>query len=148
MARVLILAIGNPMRGDDGVGWHAARALAGEHPGEDVQVLFCEQLTPDLAEPVSASERVVFIDASAVAAAGCIASEPLSPSTEDPGSFSHEISPGCLLGWSKALYGTAPEAVLVTVGGESFETGEGLSASVAKSLPALLACVRKLIAGT
>ena len=112
MAGVLVLAIGNPMRGDDGVGWQAAQALARENPGEDVRILFCEQLTPDLAEPVSMSARVIFIDANVTSPAGCVVSRRLDPSIEDPGSFSHEISPTCLLAWSKALYGASPEAVL------------------------------------
>ncbi len=145
MARVLVLAFGNPLRGDDGVGWHAAQALAPEFDGEDVRVQYCEQLTPDLAEPVSRSRRVIFIDASAAEEPGRVACLPLVSSAEAPGSFSHEISPSALLAIADALYGTKPKACLVSLGAESFEFGQGLSASVAKSLPALLACVREQI---
>jgi len=147
MRRVLVLAIGNTMRGDDGIGWHAAKALTEESTCDDLRVLFCEQLTPDLAEAVSVSERVIFIDSSVNSPAGCVAARRVDPSMKDTESFSHEIGPESLLFWSRALYGTSPEAVLITVGGESFEAGEGLSPSVAKSLPALLACVRERIAG-
>ncbi len=146
MPRVLILAYGNPMRGDDGLGWHAAQALAGDADGDEVQVMFSEQLTPDLAEPVSLSRRIIFVDASATSEPGCVASAPVQPSTEPPGSFSHEITPASLLAWAQTLYGASPQAVMISVGGESFELGAGLSAPVAKSLPSLLACVREHIA--
>ena len=146
MTRVLVLAYGNPLRGDDGIGWHAAQALIPEFDGEDVRVLFCEQLTPDLAEPVARSRRVIFIDASAADEPGRVSCLRLSPSAEPPSSFSHEITPGTLLAFAGALYEAIPEASLVSLGAESFEFGQGLSPSVAKSLPALLACVREQIA--
>jgi hydrogenase maturation protease len=145
MTRVLILAYGNPLRGDDGLGWHAAQALAGEIDGETVRVLFCEQLTPDLAETASACRRIIFIDASVSEAPGVVSCRRLKPSSGSPGSFTHEISPEGLLAWTRALFGSTPDASLVSVGAESFEFGQGLSPSVAKSLPALLACVREQV---
>jgi hypothetical protein len=52
-ARPLLIGIGNPLRGDDGVGWH----LVGERG------LCRHQLTPELAEALAAAERVLFVDA-------------------------------------------------------------------------------------
>ena len=63
MARVLILGCGNPLRGDDGVGWHAAERLLKRSAELDATIKSCHQLTPELAEPVSKAERVIFIDA-------------------------------------------------------------------------------------
>jgi hydrogenase maturation protease len=146
MTRVLVLAYGNPLRGDDGIGWHAAQALAPDSEGEDLRVLFSEQLTPDLAEPVSRSRLVIFVDASVAHEPGSVSCLPLAPSAEPPGSFSHEVTPGSLLSWAKALYGACPEARMVSLGAASFDIGQGLSPSVAKSLPALIACVREQIA--
>ena len=35
MARLLIIGYGNPLRGDDGLGWRAAEDLAREFPNDD-----------------------------------------------------------------------------------------------------------------
>jgi len=63
MARLLILGYGNPLRGDDGVGWHAVHRLRERSAELDADVMSCHQLTPELAEAVSRAERVIFIDA-------------------------------------------------------------------------------------
>jgi len=64
--RILIIGWGNPLRGDDGVGWRAAELLSGTLAGHDVAVRVSHQLMPELAEEISRSEFVVFIAASAV----------------------------------------------------------------------------------
>jgi hypothetical protein len=59
---LLVIGYGNELRGDDGVGPKTAMAVSEWHfPG--VKTMVCHQLTPDLAEPIAAAERVVFIDA-------------------------------------------------------------------------------------
>ena len=67
----LIVAYGNPLRGDDGVGWQAAILLSRELK-DQVQVLTRHQLTPELAETLSEASRVIFIDAAAQGPAGQI----------------------------------------------------------------------------
>lgn len=62
MARILVVGHGNPVRTDDGLGWHVAVELFRSNTSPDVKVLPCHQLTPDLAEPMSVSETVIFID--------------------------------------------------------------------------------------
>lgn len=65
---VLILAYGNPLRRDDGVGWVIGERLA-EMLREDVaDVRVLHQLTPELAEPISRAGAVIFIDAAEPAA--------------------------------------------------------------------------------
>ena len=63
MARVLIVAYGNPMRSDDGLAWHAADKLEGKYSPSEVEILRVHQLAPELAENVSRSEAVIFVDA-------------------------------------------------------------------------------------
>ena len=65
MGKVLIIGYGNPLRSDDGFGWHASRLIARELAGHDVEVITCHQLTPELAEPLSQCSQAVFIDADA-----------------------------------------------------------------------------------
>ena len=63
MAGVLVIGVGNPLRGDDGLGWHAAEHLRERLVELHATVTSCHQLIPELAEPVSRAERVIFIDA-------------------------------------------------------------------------------------
>src|SRR5690242_12833541 len=101
MARVLVIGYGNPLRGDDGVGWHAAEALAKSLqdeervPAERVMVLACHQLTLELAEPLSRVERVIFIDACDGPPPGSVDRQPIGSVLESQGAggplFSHHL---------------------------------------------------------
>ena len=46
----LVIALGNPLREDDGVGWAVASVL---QRSKDVRVLVVHQLAPEMAEEVS-----------------------------------------------------------------------------------------------
>lgn len=134
MGRVLVIGFGNPLRGDDGLGWVAAEHLLKQ--GEALDVLAVHQLTPELAEPVSRADLVIFIDARRDGTPGEVSSEAVLP--EPPAAFWHHVSPGILLGSAQALYGRSPEAVLFSIAGEEFGYREGLSSVVEAALPDLL----------
>lgn len=129
---MLVLACGNPLREDDGVGWRLAAKLRG--PGLDVRCV--HQLGPELAEDVSRAEAVLFLDAREGGEPGAVEIEDLSPAAEGPG-LSHALSPRALLLCAERLYGRAPSAALLTVAGERFGHGEGLSPRVAAAVAAL-----------
>lgn len=63
----LVIGIGNPLRGDDGVGrWLAERAEQlppGTPTGDPPLVRTVQQLTPELAAELTDARRVLFIDA-------------------------------------------------------------------------------------
>ena len=145
MTRVLVVGYGNPLRGDDGLGWQAARILAETEVGKGVEVLACRQLTPDLSEQVSLAELVIFIDVSDQDPPGQLCCRPLTAVDAPTRAFSHDLTPAALLQWARELYGATPACLLISVGAETFAFGEGLSQTVARSLPALLACVREKI---
>ena len=48
--KALIIGYGNPLRSDDGFGWHAGRLLAQALAGQEAEVITCHQLTPELAD--------------------------------------------------------------------------------------------------
>ena len=58
---VLVLAYGNPLRRDDGVGWVIGERLAELLPEEAVDVRVLHQLTPELAEPISRASRAFWL---------------------------------------------------------------------------------------
>ena len=128
----LVLGIGNPLRGDDGIG----ALLAEEAGGRSVQ-----QLTPDLAEQLACLDAVLFIDAW-LAPAG--ATPQLLVMTPAAGVCeSHRLEPAQLLAISQVLYGRAPEAHLLLVPAHAFEHGTALSAPLKAALPAARGLLRQ-----
>ncbi len=142
MARVLIIGYGDPSRGDEGAGWHAARILAGLIREAGVEVRACSRLTPELAGALSQARLAIFIAACKNGAPGTLscrrveAGETAPDGQTDPG-------PAGLL--ALAGKGRRPVAVAFTVGGRSFEPGENLSPEVAGALPVLLESVYELL---
>lgn len=141
--RVLVIGYGNPLRGDDGLGCRAAAAIAARWP--DVSVLTPQQLTLELAEPISRARLVILIDADAGTAPGHIAYRSVAFDPAAAGTLHHHVSPEALVGAAHALYGQAPHVLLVTVGGQTFDVHEGLSPDVEATLPDLLATVAEWI---
>jgi hydrogenase maturation protease len=137
----VIIAYGNPLREDDGLGWLAGQRLAEELANWPVEVHLCHQLTPDLALPLSQASRVAFIDAGA-GAPGVITGQPVEPQAPQPSAFSHHLDPAGLLALAEALYGGCPPAALFTLGGEAFSYAEVVSAKARERVPALVALVK------
>jgi hydrogenase maturation protease len=136
MARTLILAWGNPLRGDDAVGWHIAAALQDNPSWPDIEVETAHQLGPEMAERISQTGIVIFVDASVAHEPGSIRFERVSPSPSASGAFTHELNPAALLALAEALYGRSPaRAFVLNVGVESLELNEDLTESVRASIP-------------
>lgn len=74
--KVLIVGYGNPLRRDDGVGWYAAQRLSHELSGEQAEVIACHQLMPELAERISQTDLVIFIDAAVGTSPGAFPAPP------------------------------------------------------------------------
>jgi hydrogenase maturation protease len=134
--RCLILACGNTLRSDDGVGpklaaWAEERFL--NQP--QVQVISRQQWTPELAADIAAVDSVLFIDASAKSPPGRVNLVPVSSRVNDSAAASHHMSPNQLLGLTRSLYGSIKShAMLLTVGAGSTELGEVLSEPVEAAL--------------
>jgi hydrogenase maturation protease len=135
----LIIGYGNPLRSDDGLGQYLAQGLAHRW-----QVISLTQLLPELAQPISVAQRVVFIDAGIGAAAGEITCEKVEP-LETVGAFTHQVTPASLLAAAQALYGAAPDAILITISGASFEYGCEFSATIYSQLPQIIRQVEAII---
>jgi hydrogenase maturation protease len=147
--RKLLLACGNSLRGDDGVGWKIAEAVEVEQDAADVKVIITQQFTPELAEAIRDADTVVFVDAAANTAAGEVTLLRLTPAAELPRLLTHHMPPDSLLTLTQDLYGKLPaRAFAVTVGGASFELGETITETVAAAIPRAVAMVRKLLTET
>jgi hydrogenase maturation protease len=130
----LVIGYGNSLRGDDGAGPFVARQLG-------AGALACHQLTPELAEPISRAQQVIFVDAHAGVPAGQIAIQRVQPRAS---AALHRFDPETLLFWSQQLYGRAPEALLIGIGAESFDLGESLSPAGKRAARKAVRTIRKL----
>ena len=137
MPHVLIVCYGNPLRGDDAVGWRAAERLQAAIDNPEVEILTVHQLTPELMDPLSRVARAIFIDAAQGGEPGEIRERRIDAAAAIP-NFTHHATPEGLVGGALRLYGQAPEAVLFTIAAASFEIGEELSAPVRDAVAVLV----------
>jgi hydrogenase maturation protease len=140
--RSLVVGYGNPLRGDDGLGWHAAAVLTADPQPADTDVLTRHQLTPELAEDVANARLAVLIDASLGGTPGCVSIREVAPAPASPApSWSHHLRPEDVVGLAQALFGATPQVFLVTVTGAHFGYGTQLSPAVSSCVPKVVAIV-------
>lgn len=138
-APIVVLACGNPSRGDDALGplllgrldtWLTEEGLAGQF-----ELIEDFQFQIEHALDLEGRAAALFIDA------GQDTSGPytLQPAVADdtPGHSTHAISPAAVLAvYRRIVGGEPPPASVLCVRGEAYELGEGLSASATKNLEA------------
>ena len=135
-ARCLILACGNTLRGDDGLGLWLARWAEERFKSEtQVRILSRHQWTPELAEEVAQAESVLFIDCSVDSAPGSIRLLPVDPAATAQGLGTHHSGAAELLAMSREFYNSLPgKAMQLTIGAGSTELGEEFSPAVTDAL--------------
>jgi hydrogenase maturation protease len=148
-ADALLIGYGNPLRGDDAIGWHVADAVRAHPRGSTVRVISAFQLTPELAEDVAGAARVVFVDAACDAPAGSVTASALALHGEPAvGHTQHQCHPATLLGLARSVYGTGPAAAwLLTIGASEFPCAERLSPAVRDAGPAAADLALSLLLG-
>ncbi len=134
VAPVVVLAVGNPSRGDDAIGPElAARLAAAELPGVEVIVDF--QLQVEHALDLQGRRLALFIDA-AVDAQAPYEVRPLAPA-RDPSHTSHALSPAAVLEtFQRVCDALPPPALLLAVRAESFDLGAPLTLAARGNLEA------------
>jgi hydrogenase maturation protease len=145
--RVLILACGNTLRSDDGVGpWLADWAEQHFSNRSEVRVISRQQWTPDLAEDIAQAQSVLFIDCSVESAPGSINIIPIHPSASQQGLATHHSGAPELLALARDLYESSPSnAHLMTIGAGSTELAEEFSRSVLIALPNACALLKQTV---
>jgi hydrogenase maturation protease len=145
-APVLVLAVGNPSRGDDALGPAlAARLEAAAVPGVEVITEF--QLQVENALDLAGRERVIFVDAGSGTPAPFEFKRVVAAA--DFLHTSHALSPEAVLATYRRVTGEAPpEAWLLCVRGESFGLGEDLNPAAAAHLEAAWDQLRGVVAAT
>lgn len=141
----LVICIGNPARGDDGVAHRVAELLlAPRGKPRGTRVLSVHQLDVALAEDLARVGAVVFVDAER-------REEPparVEPLAVGASAHSvHSVDPSGLLAVAHALYGSSPRAFLVSVAAPKMRHGEGLSGTAEAASVEAAKLVRSLLRG-
>lgn len=127
-AKLLVLAVGNPSRGDDALGpllLERLQQLSVQALG-DVELLTDFQLQIEHALDLDGRHAVLFVDAARPGAACGATLTPIhaAPCTR---AASHALSPQAVLQVATQLAGHAPPAWQLAIEGAQFALGEGLS---------------------
>jgi hydrogenase maturation protease len=129
-APVLVLAIGNPSRGDDALGPTLAQRLEdwlGREGIGGVEVITDLQLNVEHALDLEGRERVLVIDASTATDGPPCVCAPVHPQ-HDASYSTHSVSPQAILQVAHDVgLASLPPTELLAVRGASFELGEALS---------------------
>lgn len=131
---ILVIGCGSTLRCDDGIGPRLAQELLDSTSFQGVECIITQQLTPELADPISRADCVLFIDADQIQPPGEITIHRIDP-TATPNAMNHDLDPEKMLGWSARLYGRAPESYLCRIGGACFDLHDGLSDVLEMRLP-------------
>lgn len=122
--KLLIIGVGNTLRGDDAVGGYVTAQLAAKIP-EGVYTLQVQQLTTDLLDEILKADTTVVVDASL----NTESVELYQASAASPAGtgHSHAASVPMLLQLAKQLQGIEPVIYICGIGIGSLEFGESLS---------------------
>lgn len=137
----LLLAYGNPLLGDDGIGHEIAWAVSEQRTG--LEVVTTHQLLPELAARVAAASQVVFVDACRGDRPGAVHCVPVR--ADGPVRQGHVLTPATLMALTREAFGLEPPAWLVTVEGAAFDIGCSVSDVVAAAVPTAVEQVLTLL---
>jgi hydrogenase maturation protease len=143
--RTLLIGYGNLDREDDGVAWHIlcqtaeklGRPVADPSipelcpDGNEPDLWFMLQLTPEVAETISQYDRVYFIDAHTGNVPEDLHIETVMPGYQTS-PFTHHMTPATVMGLVEVLYQKEMPAVLVSVRGYQFEFHTHLSSATSE----------------
>jgi hydrogenase maturation protease len=134
---LILLACGNTLRGDDGIGPFLAEWAEQRFSGQaGVRVIARQQWTPELAEEIAVAGSVLFIDCSIQSSAGSVEVFPVEPAAPAQGLATHHLGAAELLDLGRELYNSLPRcALLLTVGAASTELSEEFSDAVKAAIP-------------
>jgi hydrogenase maturation protease len=139
----LVIACGNSLRGDDGVG-HAAADIVKSWQTPGVKVLSVHQLVPELIDEMKEVQRVLFIDAGTNNADRAFEHCNIEPK-QSRRFFGHHDTPANLLALLRELDGRAPEARLLSISACSFDHDDGLTAVAGDNVHAAIEWIGKFL---
>ena len=141
----LLLACGNSLRQDDGVGLRIAEAAEQVFPGSRLRIIAAPQFTPEMASDLAATDLAFFVDASAADEPGAIRVRAVGACRAP--AETHGLDPPALLALAEELSGHAPaRAFVLSVGAASLRYGEDLSGPLRHAVPRAVRLLGNLLA--
>lgn len=140
---ILLFGYGNPSRGDDALGPLLLNYVENTVNPSSVEILTDFQLQIEHALDLENRDLVLFVDAS-VSCIDAFDFSVLEPD-KDKSYTTHAMSPAAVLDvYREIKRQTPPPCFLLSIKGESFELGEGLSAIAEKNLSHACQFVKQL----
>jgi hydrogenase maturation protease len=138
---VLVIGVGNELRGDDGAGLVVVRRLAARARAVGLDVEEEQNDSTGLIERWRGRNAVVLVDAVVTEAPGTVlrfdASQAPLPARPRGSSSTHAVAVYEAIELARVLGGLPDRVVVYAVGGATFEAGAGISPVVAAAVPAL-----------
>ncbi|HTX41199.1 MAG TPA: hydrogenase maturation protease [Acidobacteriaceae bacterium] len=153
-APALLLACGNSLRQDDGVGLRIAEAAERRFSASRLRIVAAQQFTPEMAMELAEAELAIFVDACVTDEPGAIRIAPVAaqPERREVGAEktalpeSHRLDPPAMLALAGALCGRSPaRAYALTIGAGSLGYGEHMSGPVRQAVPRALRLLESLL---
>ena len=142
---VLVVGYGNPLRGDDAVGWRVAESIVSDPRLAGAHVMTAHQLLPELAVELGEAGLAVLVDARVGEPPGSISVMHVAPCAGSSSPFGHQLTPAALAALAETVAGRSADVVVVSIGIESTEPGTGLSHAVADAVPSAREVVADLV---
>ncbi len=146
-ATTLVVGLGNPILGDDGVGWRVAEAVKARVDDPDVEVLCLSLGGLALMEHLAGYRRVIIVDAMSTGAQPGVLHQMSSREMDELSvqhtASVHDLSLSAALALGRELGLALPEEIQI-IGIEAkpeFNFGETLSAAVAGAVPGAASAV-------
>lgn len=123
-----IIGYGNPLRRDDGIGPYVVEQLSADlGEGSGIVLRSLHQLDPVLAEEVQGAKVLILVDATVEPLERGLRWSRVTPKQDLSACDTHHLRPEGLAGLLESLYQRSPTTWLVSVQGNDFGFGEGLS---------------------
>lgn len=142
-----IVGYGNRERRDDGVGPWVVEGLRNQAlPSDRVRLLVRPQLDPDLLDELSQADTAILVDASVERLEGGISWTRVDPAKGQAPFLTHSLEPAYLLGLMALMHPRLPATWLVSIQGEEFGYGQGLSRPTEERARQVIADLVKIVA--
>ena len=148
----LVVGLGNPILGDDGIGWRVAEALKGSHPAVEIDCLALGGLS--LMERLVGYDRVIIVDS--IQTHGGVIGQVYTFPLDDLPDLSaghttavHDTSLPTALKLGRAMGVILPEDVMIVAieADRVFDFTEHLTPAVEAAIPVATKAVMKLLNG-
>ena len=145
LKRVLVIGVGNTLRGDDAIGHTVAAALEPYVAQTGIDVVTVHQLLPELALTLRQARLLIVVDAAVDVAPGRVVGK-LERPAGGLRTVGHFETLQNVLDIARRVFHHAPETWTVSIGGARWDVGASLSPAVDAAIPKALHRIEYIIA--